>query len=75
MGATYHERAVGVLKGRMGRENRVVRLDNGVSHGRCRVHAELELGLLAIVRREALQDQRTETRAGSTTKGVSDLEA
>ena len=59
----------------MGRENRVVRLDNGVSHGRCRVHAELELGLLAIVRREALQDQRTETRAGSTTKRVEDKEA
>lgn len=72
---TYHERTVGVLEGGVGRQDRVIRLDDGVGHGRRGVHAELELGLLAVVRRKALQNQRTETRAGSTTEGVEDEEA
>ena len=64
-----------MLKGRVGREDRVVRLDNGVRHRRCRVHAELKLGLLAVIRREALKDKRAETRAGSATERVEYKEA
>jgi len=36
-----HERAVGMLKGRVGGEDGVVRFDNGVGQGRSGVHAEL----------------------------------
>lgn len=70
-----HERAVGVLEGGMSRQDGVVRLDNGVGHRGCRVHAELELGLLAIVGRETLEDEGTKTRASSATEGVEDKEA
>ena len=44
-----HEGAVGVLKGGMGRQDRVVRLNNGSGHLWGRVDGELELRLLAVV--------------------------
>ena len=59
--STHHERAVRVLEGRVRSEDRVVGLDDRVGHARGRVHAELELGLLAIVGRETFQKQGTET--------------
>ena len=73
--ATYHEGAVRVLERRVRRENRVVRLDDGVRHLRRRVDAELELRLLAVVGGKALKEKSTETRASSTAKGVEDEEA
>ena len=75
MGATYHERAVGVLKSRVGRQNGVVGLDDRAGQLRRGVHAELELGLLAVVGGEALEEEGTETRASATTEGVEDEEA
>lgn len=71
---SHHERAVGVLESSMGRQDGIVGLDHGVRHGRCRVYAKLKLRLLAIVGRETLENESTETRAGSTTKGVEDKE-
>ena len=64
-----------MLKGGVGGQNRVVWLNDGVRHRWCGVYRELELRLLAIVRREMLQDEGTETGASSTTKGVEDEEA
>ena len=71
----HHERAVGVFEGGVGRQNGVVGLNDGVGHRGRGVHAELELGLLAIVRRQTLENEGTETGTGSTTEGVEDEEA
>lgn len=71
----YHERAIGMLQGGMSRQNRVVRLNDGVSHGRGRVHAELELRLLAIVGGKTFENEGTKTGTSSTTKRVEDEEA
>jgi|SRR5712671_6281752 len=56
-------------------ENRVVWLHNRICKCRSRVNAELELALLAIVRREPLQDKCTKTRACATAEGMEDKEA
>lgn len=56
-------------------ENGVVRLNNGVRHRRRGVHAELQLRLLAVVGGEALKDESTKPRAGSTAKRVEHKEA
>lgn len=72
---THHERAVRVLERRVGRKDRVVWLNDGAGELGSRVHAELELGLLAVVRRETLEKERAETRASATAEGVEDEEA
>lgn len=59
----------------MGGEDGVVRLDNRVRGLRGGVDGELKLGLLAVVGGETLEQERTETRAGSTTERVEDEEA
>ena len=59
----------------MGSKNGVVGLNDGVGHRRRGVYGELELGLLAIVCRETLEDEGTETGTSSTTEGVEDEEA
>jgi len=70
-----HEGAVGVLEESVGREDRVVGLDDrGGDLGRG-VDAEVELGLLAVVSREALEEERAEARASTTTNRVEDEEA
>lgn len=71
----YHERTVRVFKGRVGSQYRVVWLNNGVGHSGSRVHAELELGLLAIIGGKPLKNESTETGTGSTTERVEDEEA
>ena len=43
----HHEGAVGVLEGGVGREDRVVGLDNCSGHLRCWVDGKLKLGLLS----------------------------
>jgi len=59
----------------VGRQDRVVRLDDrGRDLGR-RVDGEAQLGLLAVVDRQALQQQRAEARAGATADGVEHQEA
>jgi hypothetical protein len=70
-----HEGAVGVLEGGVGGEDRVVGLDNGGGDLGRRVDTELELALLAVVDREALHEEGTETGTGTTTEGVEDEEA
>lgn len=49
-----------MLQGGMSRQNRVEQFDNGVGRRRGRVHAELELRLLAVVRRKTLENEGTE---------------
>jgi len=53
--STYdHERAVRVLQGCVGREDRVIGFNDGAAHFRSRVDTELEFRLLAVVGGEAL---------------------
>jgi len=59
----------------MGGQDGVVRLHHGSGHLRSRVDRELQLGLLAIVNRESLHEQRGEARPSATTKGMKDQEA
>lgn len=70
-----HEGAVRVLKGGVGGEDGVVRLDDRGGDLRGRVDAELELALLAVVNGQALHEESTETRTGTTTERVEDEEA
>lgn len=70
-----HETAVRVLQCGVCREDRVVRLHYRSSNLRCRVHAEFELALLAIIHRQALHQQGTKARASTAAKGVEDKEA
>merc|ERR1719164_21007 len=66
---------VGVLEEGVGGENGVVGLNNGGGHLGGGVHGEGELGLLAVVNGEALEEERAETGAGTATDGVEDHEA
>ena len=75
MGATYHERAVGVLKSRVGRQNGVVGLDDRARELRGGVYTELELRLLAVVVSKTLHEESAEARAGTTAERVEDEEA
>lgn len=68
------ESTVRVLDGAVSRQDGVVRLDDGGRDTGGRVDGELELALLAIVGRQALQEQGTKTRASTTTKRVEDQE-
>lgn len=68
------ESAVGVLDRAVGRQDGVVRLDNGGRHARRRVNGELELALLAVFGGQALEEEGAEARASTTAKGVEDQE-
>jgi len=70
-----HESAVGVLKEGVSGEDGVVGLNHRGGHLRGRVDAEVELRLLAIVRRETLEQERAEARARTSANGVEDEEA
>ncbi len=54
------ERAVRVLDGGVRRENRIVGLNDGGADARSRVDGEFEFGFLAIVGREAFEEERAE---------------
>lgn len=69
------ERAVGILNRAMSRQNGVVGLNNGSRDTRGRVDGELQLALLAVLGGQTLQQESTESRAGTATKGVEDQEA
>lgn len=58
----------------MGRQDSVVRLNNGSRCSGSRVDSKLELGLLAVLGRETLKEESTETRTGTTTERVEDQE-
>merc|ERR550537_1476734 len=70
-----HERAVRVLERGVAREDRVVRLDDGGRDLRGRVHGELELGLLAVVDRQALHEEGAGAVVGELADAVEDEEA
>lgn len=69
------ECAVGVLNGAVGGEHSVVGLDDRGGNARRRVNSELELALLAVIGRKALEEQGTKTGASATTEGVENQEA
>lgn len=58
----------------MGGEDRVVGLDDGGGGLGGGINAEFELALLAVIDGQALHEESTETRAGTTTERVEDQE-
>jgi len=69
-----HDGDVGVLKERVGGQHRVVGLNDGGGHLGGGVHGETELGLLAVVDGESLEEEGSETGTGTATNGVEDEE-
>lgn len=69
------ERAVGVFDGAVSGQNGIVRLHDGVRHARGRVDGEFQLGLLAILGGNSLEQKGTESRSGSTAEGMEDHKA
>jgi hypothetical protein len=65
-----HESTVRVLQGGVGGQNGVVWFDDSGRHLRRWVDSKLQLGLLAIINRETLQEEGGETRSCTATKGV-----
>jgi hypothetical protein len=66
---------ISVLEERVSGQDTVIWLDHrGGDLGRW-VHSEPKLGLLAVVNRQALKEEGTKTRAGSSTNSVEDKEA
>mmetsp|Transcript_8402 Transcript_8402/g.10278 ORF Transcript_8402/g.10278 Transcript_8402/m.10278 type:complete len:401 (+) Transcript_8402:240-1442(+) len=70
-----HDGDVGVLKEGVGGQDRVVGLDDGGGDLRGGVDGEAELGLLAVVNGESLEEERSETGASATADGVEHKEA
>jgi len=70
-----HNGDIGVLEERVGGEDRVVGLNDGGGDLRRGVDGEAELGLLAVVDGEALEEEGAETGAGTATNSVEDEEA
>jgi hypothetical protein len=58
----------------MGRQDGVVRLDDGGRYLRGGVDGETQFGFLTVVDGETLQEERTETRTSTTTNSVEDQE-
>ncbi len=63
-----------MLKERVGGEHRVVGLDDGGGDLGRGVYGESELGLLAVVNRQAFQKKGSETGTGTSTDGIEDQE-
>merc|ERR1712072_1653649 len=70
-----HDGDVGVLEERVSGQDRVVGLNDGGGDLGGGVDGEAELGLLAVVDGESLEEERAETGAGTATNGVEDEEA
>ena len=64
-----------MLEEGVGGEHGVVGLNDGSGDLGRRIDGETELGLLAVVDGESLEEEGTETGAGTTTNGVEDEEA
>lgn len=69
-----HDGDISVLKEGMGGEHRVVGLNNSGGDLGGGVDGESELGFLAIVNRQAFQEERSEARTGTSTDGIEDQE-
>jgi hypothetical protein len=61
-----------MLESRVGGEDRVVGFDDRARQLRSRIHAKLKFGLLSIICRQTLEQQRAEAGASSSTKRVED---
>ena len=70
-----HESTVGMLKGGMGGQDRVVGFNNSSRDLRGWVDSKFKLRLLSIVNGETLHEQRSKSRASATTKGMKDEES
>uniref|UniRef100_A0AAG5D4N3 Uncharacterized protein n=1 Tax=Anopheles atroparvus TaxID=41427 RepID=A0AAG5D4N3_ANOAO len=70
-----HERAIGMLQGGMRGQDGVVRFDDGGRDLRGRVDGELELGLLAVIHRQTLHQQGSESGSGASAERVEDQES
>merc|ERR1712200_164189 len=70
----HHEGTVGVLKGGVGGQDGVVRLDNSSGNLGRGVDGKLQLRLLAIVNRETFHEERSETGSSAAAKRVEDEE-
>jgi hypothetical protein len=69
-----HDGDIGVFEEGVGGQDAVVGFNDGSGDLRGWVHSETHLGLLAVVDGEALKEESTETRAGTTTDSVEDEE-
>jgi len=69
-----HDGDISVLEERVGREHRVIGLNDGGRDLGRRIDGETELRLLTIVNRETLEEERAETRTSTTADGVEDEE-
>lgn len=65
-----HESTVRVFQGSVGGKDGIVWLDNGGGNLWCGVHGEFQLGFLAIVNAQTLQQKSTKSRTGTTTERV-----
>jgi len=70
-----HDSDVGVLEEGVGGEHGVVGLDNGSGHLGGGVHAESELGLLAVIHGKTLKEQGAEAGSGASADSVEHHEA
>ena len=70
-----HDGDIGVLEEGVSGEDGVVWLNNGGGDLRGWVDGEAELGLLAVIDGESLEEEGSETGTGTTTDGVEDEEA
>merc|ERR1711939_870503 len=70
-----HHSHISVLQEGVGGKDSVVWLHNSSRHLRGWVDAEPKLGLLAIVNRKTLQQERPKARAGATSNGVEQKES
>ena len=69
-----HEGTVRVLQSGVSCQDRVVGLYNSCSNLWCRVDCKFQLGFLAIVNWQTLHEQRSKSRASTTTKGMENKE-
>ncbi len=70
-----HDSHIGVLQEGVGGEHRVVGFHNSGGHLGRGVDGKAQLGLFAIVDRQALEEEGAQARAGTTTHSVEDQKA
>ena len=71
----HHEGTVGVLQGGVGGQNSIVRLNDSSGNLWGRVDGELKLALLAIVHRQPLHEQGSESGSGASSEGMEEKES
>ena len=71
----HHEGTVGVLQSGVGGQNSIVRLNDSSGNLWGRVDGELKLALLAIVHRQPLHEQGSESGSGASSEGMEEKES